>query len=37
MLANVSLKQKVLILSALVTLGLFFLGFIAYVQIQTYK
>lgn len=37
MLASLSLKKKVLILSALITLGLFFLGFIAYVQIQAYN
>jgi methyl-accepting chemotaxis protein len=37
MLASLSLKKKVLILSALITFGLFFLGFIAYLQIQAYN
>ncbi|RYY03676.1 MAG: chemotaxis protein [Gammaproteobacteria bacterium] len=37
MLSNLSLKSKILLLSGLVALGLFFLGFIAYVQIHQYN
>ncbi|GGY62157.1 methyl-accepting chemotaxis protein [Cellvibrio zantedeschiae] len=37
MLSNLSLKTKILMLSALVALGLFFLGFIAYVQIREFN
>lgn len=37
MFANLSLKSKILMLSSLVALGLFFLGFIAYLQIHEYN
>ncbi len=37
MLNNLTLKTKILILSALVAFGLFFLGLIAYVQIREYN
>ncbi len=37
MFATLTLKSKILILSGLVVFGLFFLGFIAYVQIHEYN
>lgn len=37
MLNNITLKAKILLLSVLVAFGLFFLGFIAYVQIHEYN
>lgn len=37
MLQNMTLKAKILCLSGLVALGLFFLGFIAYIQINSYN
>jgi methyl-accepting chemotaxis protein len=37
MLKNMTLKSKILWLSGLVALGLFFLGFIAYIQIHSYN
>ena len=37
MLNNLTLKAKILMLSALVALGLFFLGFIAYIQIHEFN
>lgn len=37
MLATMTLKSKILLLSGLIALGLFFLGFIAYIQLQHYN
>jgi methyl-accepting chemotaxis protein len=37
MLRNLSLKTKILLLSSLIALGLFFLGFIAYLQIHRFN
>jgi methyl-accepting chemotaxis protein len=37
MLKNMTLKAKILWLSALIVFGLFFLGFIAYIQIHAYN
>jgi len=37
MLNNISLKNKILLLSGMIAFGLFFLGFIAFVQIRAYN
>src|SRR6187431_247391 len=37
MLKNMTLKSKILWLSGLIAFGLFFLGFIAYMQIHSYN